>query len=665
MKQQIKQTKLAILVAIGFFMTANTMAAGLLKPVNGGNAVSMKSHTVNVLINNGYARTEVDQVFFNTSDQDLEAIYTFPVPKEASLSELSMWINGQEVIGEVVEKQQAKQIYEEQKAAGNDTALAEKDDYRAFNVNVYPVRAGAETRIRLVYYQPVRIDLNIGRYVYPLEEGNVDEERLSFWSVDNQVHESFAFNLKLISAFPVKEVRMPQHQDRAIISRSNNDENSGIEVIEAAFEDREGTGNLGQDVVFYYRLDDQAPARVEIIPFKEKNSDQGTFMAIVTPGADLQRITSGVDWTFVLDVSGSMDGNKIMSLAKGVERALGKMNANDRYRIVIFNDRARLITNGFVPATEGGVQNGIDKVMNLKAGGGTNLFEGISTGLYGLEQDRISSIILVTDGVANVGPSQHRDFINLLKRQDVRIFTFVIGNGANQPLLDRIAKDSGGFAMNLSPADDIAGRLVQAKAKVIHECIYGARLDIKGAGVTDVTPPEVGNLYMGQQLIVFGHYDKPGTVEMVFSGKLAGERKTWTCKAVLPDEDTDNPEIERLWALACTDVIMEDIRENGETDDLKHRIVDLGTTYSLVTDYTSMVILDDETSEKYGIRRNNRDRVERERMAAQSRPAKSYRADQHDNGMFQGKRSHGVGSGPVGPAFVLLSMLMAAARRKD
>lgn len=111
--------------------TATTHGAGLIKPVGGGEGGAfIKSHRVKVTINNGYAQTVVEQVFGNHSDLDYEAIYSFPIPKKASLSEISLWIDGNEVIGEVVEKEKARKIYEDQVAKGNDTALAGKNDFR-------------------------------------------------------------------------------------------------------------------------------------------------------------------------------------------------------------------------------------------------------------------------------------------------------------------------------------------------------------------------------------------------------------------------------------------------------------------------------------------------------------------------------------------------------
>jgi len=448
-------TQVVVVSAI-FFITSLLLlsttvhAAGLLKPKNGDHSsISIKSHQVNVIINNGFARTEVDQVFVNNQDVDLEAVYSFPLPKKASFSELSLWIGGQEIVGEVIEKQEAKKVYENQKSKGNDTALAEKDEFRTFNVSVYPCRANDETRVRLVYYQPLSVDLNVGRYVYPLEEGGVDDERIAFWSVDSTVNESFNFNLTLKSAFPIKDLRLPGYQQHAIVEKTRQDQEEAAdsgEMYKVSLDFPEG-GNLSEDIVFYYRLDDNVPARVELIPYKESLEGNGHFIMAITPGASLERINEGVDWTFVLDQSGSMSGGKIQTLANGVAKVIGKMTPIDRYRIITFNSRAHDLTNGFVNATPENVQHTIQQVQNIQANGSTDLHAGLKKAMGKNDSERTTSIILVTDGVANVGATQHNVFVELLRQKDVRLFSFIIGNSANTPLLEKLAKESGGFAM--------------------------------------------------------------------------------------------------------------------------------------------------------------------------------------------------------------------------
>ena len=650
----------AVLVAA--LTVPDATGAGLLKPVGGRDAgAHIKSHHVEVVLNNGFAQVVVDQVFGNDSDADFEACYSFPIPKSASLSELSLWIGGNEVLGEVVEKEKARQIYDKQRQQGKDAALAEKNDFKTFDIRVGVVRAGEDTRVRLVYYQPLEIDLNVGRFVYPLAEGGVDDERIAFWETDDRVREAFTFKLSLKSAFPVKDVRLPGYDAVAQIAHATNE--TGV-VYDVRIDSQEGGASLSRDIVFYYRLDESAPARVELIPYRAAPSEPGTFMAVITPAADLKRIAEGCDWIFVLDRSGSMSGGKIATLVDGVGKVLGKLSPADRFKIVSFNDGARDETGGFVAATPANVQQWTDRVRALQAEGGTALFDGLREAYRGLDDDRTTSVILVTDGCCNVGPTEHSAFLKLLRGYDLRLFTFVMGNSANQPLMERLAKDSGGFSMNVSDSDDVVGRLMQAKIHVLHECLHDVRLSFSGEKVVDLTPAAPGNLYAGQQLVAFGRYNGHGPVELKLSAKISGQPQEWSCTAVLPETDLANPELERLWALATIEARMETIREEGLTDARRAEVVRLGTDYSLVTDYTSMVVMDDETLENEGLLRRNAQRVKTERAAQQQRAGAAAQSYRVDNGSTFSAPSFDIGSGPVGPLFAALAAWMARRKRR-
>ena len=197
------------------------LAAGVLTPNQSHlTAAEIRAHHVNVTIENGYAVTEVEQHFYNPNGEDIEALYSFPVPDKAAIGEFTYWIDDQPITGEVVEKKRAREIYEQEKALGNETALVEKNDYRTFESTVYPVRAHDEVRVRLVYIQPVHIDSAVGRYVYPLEDGGVDELAEAFWNNNEVVQDAFSFNVNLRSSVPLAGVRLPnQNQKRFLRSR--------------------------------------------------------------------------------------------------------------------------------------------------------------------------------------------------------------------------------------------------------------------------------------------------------------------------------------------------------------------------------------------------------------------------------------------------------------
>ncbi|MDO8345916.1 MAG: VIT domain-containing protein, partial [Cellvibrio sp.] len=263
------------------------LAAGLMTPANSNlPALEIKEHHVTVVIEDGYAVTSVEQVFSNNNAVDLEAIYSFPIPEKAAVSEFTYWIDGQPITGEVLEKQQAKTIYLEEKQAGREAAITEQDGHKTFDISVYPVRANQEVKIRLSYIQPAHVDTAIGRYVYPLEEGGTDEDKLSFWTYNDAVTEKFSFTMRFRSSYPVDQVRLPQHPQAVIqqisaqewsVTINENKTGASIPDTNSAVNPEvpatkamptstaQPAQHLNKDIVVYWRLQPGLPGSVDMI----------------------------------------------------------------------------------------------------------------------------------------------------------------------------------------------------------------------------------------------------------------------------------------------------------------------------------------------------------------------------------------------------------------
>lgn len=681
----------AAFLALTLLAGGAAQAAGLLVPRDGSlPALEIRDHKVVVIIEDGYAITTVEQVFHNPHATDLEAIYSFPVPRHGSVGEFTLWIDGKPITGEVLEKQKAREVYESEKAAGRDAGLTEKDEYKTFEVAVSPVRAGQDTRVRIVYLQPAFVDTGIGRYVYPLEEGGVDDQKLAFWTANQQITRQFSFELHIRSAYSVDAVRVPARPDAAITQHgdgewsvrldasnqdrtaNSDDSNAGQPTIplpttaEASSGANTAAYVLDKDLVVYWRHKPGLPGSVDLVAYKPDAGKRGAFMLTLTPGDDLKPIVEGKDWVFVLDISGSMKG-KYATLADGVQRALSKLRPEDRFHIVLFNDSARTLTSGFINATPEAVRRYSDEVARVGPQRGTNLYAGLNLGLDAIDADRTSGIVLVTDGVANVGETRQRQFIELVRKEDVRLFTFIMGNSANRPLLENLTRESGGFAVNISNSDDIVGQLLSATSKLGHEALHGAKLKISGVKTTDVTPEVIGSLYRGQQLVVFGHYFGEGNAEVKLSGKVSGQPIEYRTEFAFPATATRNPEIERLWAYSHIQHLKTEIEDFGENPDIKQAIVDLGIEYGLVTDYTSMVVVREDVFDRLGIDRSNKKRLEAEKAAQQQRAQQAVvpnRADKQKP-MFNSNRpsySGGSGGGALDPwtMLVLLPLVWLA-----
>ena len=645
-----------------------SQAAGILTPVGSGHhPIRIRDHHVNVVINNGFAMTEVHQTFYNANSEDLEAIYSFPLPKSASLSEVTIYMGEREIHGEVLEKQKARQIYADEKSRGNEAGLAEKNEFYTFEFKIHPVPANDETKIRFLYYQPLNLDNGVGRYLYPLEDGDTDEVGMSFWTTNAKVENTFSLNLELKSAYPVQDVRVPGFEAVAQIN-SLAEGHYNVQMQPADM-------SLNRDFIFYYRLQDELPGRIEVIPFRADTAKHGTFMMVITPGLDLKPLANGADYCFVLDVSGSMK-SKMGTFKHGVMKAMEKLKPGDRFRIVTFSSQAGELTRKWLPVSDASLIKAREMIESLSAGGSTNLYAGLSLALKNLDDDRAANIILVTDAVTNTGVVNPVEFYKLLQQVDVRIFGFLLGNSSNWPLMQTITQTTGGFYDTISNADDIMGKLLLAGSKINYEALLDAEVKISGVNVFDMTDDIFKKVYRGQQLVFFGRYEKGGNARVTLKANLTGEDKTYTTDFAFPNLDGDNPELERLWALAAIEKI-EALERIGTmpVSESEDAIKDLGLTYQIVTDYTSMVVLSDTAFADRGIERRNQARIAQEQQARSQRsqqPVKNYRVDQKKPAFKFKIPKLGGGGGAIDPvtgivAFVLtvLGALRLITRKKS
>jgi len=689
MNTLVKKLKLAtITIVCALAGISQASASGLLTAKGSVNELQIQDHVVSVTIEDGYAITSVENTFFNPSANELEAIYEFPVPKNGSVAEFTVWIDGKPITGEVVEKVRAKQLYQTEKAAGRDAGLTEKKSHFRFESSVSPVRPQQTTKTRLVYMQPADVEGGIGRYVYPLEEGGTDQTKLDFWQTNDKVTGKFNFDLRLRSGFPIDAVRSPAHNN-AIISNSdqrnwhvaiNQNGNaapapivseSHISELEldqpiSEFESQPSNASnaLNQDVVVYWRLQQDLPGAIELVAHREPGDRRGTFMLTVTPGVDLQPINEGRDWVFVLDRSGSMSG-KYQTLMDATGQALSKLRSDDRFRVLLFDDRVEELSTGWMNASEVSLAKINTALNNSAPRGGTDLYNGLKRAISKLDSDRTSSIVLITDGVANVGKTEKQDFLDLMSQKDVRLFTAIMGNGANQPMLESMTKVSKGFAINVSNSDDIMGVMLSALEKVKYQAMHDVNLDIKGIKTSDLVSSKVSTLYRGQQMVIFGHYYGDGQALAVLDAKISGEGKRYKTKFVFPKQSVNNPEIERLWAYAKIQQLKDKSSYVGTNlRDYSSAITNIAIEYGLVTDFTSMIVMSDDQFEANGIKRNNRKRRENEQNARDKRAASSLKQNQVDQNTpaFSQNRpnySGGGGGGAINPLTLLMFLPLA------
>jgi Ca-activated chloride channel family protein len=581
--------------------------AGLLVADGGqGGVLEVKEHAIRVTINNTIAVTEVEQVFHNTERRVVEALYTFPVPARASVASFSMWINGKEMTGEVVEKARARQIYQTYKQERRDPGLLEQVDYKRFEMRIFPIAAGADQRVRLIYYQELDVDHDWATYLFPLATAGRA-------GLDHRAQGKFSFSLEAKSEVPIVEMKSPSHGEELVMVKHS--EGYWQASLEAA------GGDLERDLVIAYRLE-RARTGFDLLASKHGNED-GYFLLTLTAGKELEEPEKGMDYVFVLDVSGSMGNEGKLGLSRDSLAAfMTTLGQDDRFELITFNISSTALFGRLSDTSQASLGRAREFLDAQKARGGTVLRPAIEAAYRYRNPDRTLNVVILSDGMTE--ESEHRELLKVAAGRPggVRLFAIGIGNEVNRPLLQEIADDTGGLAAFLSAGDDFQRQAQGFRRKLMRPAATDVKLTFEGGGVYDLSPERLPSLFHGSPLRIYGRYRKGGKVTVDVAAQVQGRPYRDSLKAELPETEEANPQLDRMWAFHRVEELMDQIRRGPESAPAVEEIVRLCEGYSIAGEYASFIVLENDAEyQRWKIARGNATRVERDRRSQLALPA--------------------------------------------
>ena len=579
-------------------------AAGLLIADGGfGGVLEIEEHAAEVTINNSVAVTQVTQVFRNTEKRQVEALYTFPVPKGASVSNFSMWINGKEMIGEVVEKKRAREIYESYKRTRKDPGLLEQTDYKTFEMRIFPIGPGARQRVQITYYQELDHDHDWVSYVYPLAT-------VTRRDITDTTTGRFALDLEVKSAIPIAEMSSPSHGEEFVIAPHSET------YQQASLETR--SGRLNRDLVLAYRLA-RPRTGLDLVASKAGNED-GHFCLMLTAGEELATVVSGMDYVFILDVSGSMQHDGKMRLSReSIGEFVNVLGDDDRFELIAFNVQPRPLFNRLSEVTADTRQRAVGFLASQQARGGTVLNPAITTAYKYADPDRTMNVVILSDGMTE--QRERQQLLQLIKARprSTRVFCIGVGNEVNRPLLEQLADDAGGLAAFISHGDNFGRQAKAFRRKLMRPVASNVRIDIGGVSVHDLEPRQLPNLYHGAPLRLYGRYRQGGPAQIRIRADVGSSAIDKTMELEFPRQETGNREVERMWAWHRVQRLLKDADRIGNRAPVVDEIVRLGEGYSIATEYTSFIVLENDAEYKrWQIARLNAVRVAGDRRAQET-----------------------------------------------
>jgi len=583
--------------------------------------LKVKSILISTKINDQVATTRVEQIFENDTPYVIEGLYFFPLPENVSITEFAMWDGGKRLAGEVRSREDARRIYDEIVRSRRDPALLEYAGKNLFQASIFPIQPNSDKKIELTYSQVLRSENGTIGYRYPLGTGWRANRFIDLprplpmprprYEPENQIPRSdpnyppagrVSAEVEIISSIPIKGIYSPSHEVEV--------KRDGERKARLSFEVRASASQ--PDFQLFYTLSEK-DFGMSLMTYREPGKD-GYFMLLVSPKAELDSTeVLAKDLIFVVDTSGSMAEDEKIEKAKAALRfGINSLDARDRFNIVSFAGEEHLMSEGMISANVEGKREGLGFIDKMRATGGTNINDALLAAFKQVQPgERPKMVILITDGQPTVGITQAEKILSNASQANkttARLFTIGVGYDINTLLLDKLAGDNRGTVGYIEPNEDIEVKVSNFFAKVNHPVLSDVKIDWSGIQTDLIYPRVTPDIFHGSQLVLVGRYRPGGSHRLTLVGKVNGrERRFDYDNLVFPERQSENEFLAHLWAIRRVGHLLDQIRTNGESKELRDEIVDLGTRYGIVTPYTSYLVLEPGMRSVSDVRRADKD----------------------------------------------------------
>ncbi|WP_315774207.1 MULTISPECIES: marine proteobacterial sortase target protein [unclassified Bradyrhizobium] len=564
---------------------------------------------VDIVVSGPTARARVTQLFKNTSSQWMEAVYVYPLPPDSAVDTLKMIVGDRVVVGDIKPRQQAKVIYEQAKRDGKTAALTEQERPNIFTNSLANIGPGETVLVQIEYQQPVaqsggefslRVPLVVAPRYNPApivqsvdlrpdsngwgaasSDPVPDRDRISPEVLDPAKSDPVnptKITVRLQAGVALGEVKSHHHQ----VTIDSPDANTRVVTL--------AKGVVPADRDFELTWKPATTAMPTVGLFHEQVGDADYLLAFVTPpavAAPAQR-PQPRDVIFVIDNSGSMGGTSIRQAKASLLYALGRLQPNDRFNVIRFDDTMTVLFPSSVPADAEHVGSATSYVSSLDARGGTEMVPAMRAALTddGSDSDRVRQVVFLTDGA--IGNEQQLFETITAMRGRSRIFMVGIGSAPNTYLMTRAAELGRGAFTHIGSVEQVEERMRGLFAKLENPAVTALTATFSEASA-DLTPAVLPDVYRDEPLVLAAKLDRlAGSLQL--KGRIGDQ--PWTITLPLSGA-AEGKGLSKLWARRkIGDAEVAQTMRQMTSEEADGAILKLALEHQLVTRLTSLVAVD-------------------------------------------------------------------------
>jgi Ca-activated chloride channel family protein len=555
----------------------------------------------------GYIATvDVEQQFHNPFDSKIEAVYQFPLPQDAAVSEFVMEVGPEDdrrqIRGIIREKEEAERIYNQARAQGFNASLLSQVRPNIFEQKVANIEPGKRIDIDIRYFNTLGYSDGWYTFTFPMVVGprfnpagtedpvhaadrlmpaasdaDANDRVVRYLRPDERSGHDINVTLEIDAGVSIEEAKCLTHT----VSAANVD--SSLNKLRVQLSPNDTIPN--KDFVFAFRVAGEH-MKSGLVTHADAQGDR-YFTLMLYPPATLEKLErQPMEMIFVLDCSGSMSGEPMRQSKDAMRHALKRLQPGDTFQIIRFSNDASALGPRPIPATPRNIRRAIRYVDRLNGQGGTQMIEGIKAAFdFPEDRERYRVVTFLTDGYIG----NEKQILNAMNQRigDARVFSFGVGSSTNRFLLDRMAAVGRGASAYLLP--DVSGKDIMDLYfdRASQPAMTDLQISWGSADVSEVYPRRVPDLMVGRPVILTGRYTGELSDIRVTGRAGQGDLSVDVGRA----EQATHPALAQVWARRKIAELMDRMTIEGNTSQ-RSEVLATALQHNLVSSYTSFIAVD-------------------------------------------------------------------------
>lgn len=534
-------------------------------------ALPIVAESLKVRIEDGHATAVYDHVFQNESSAPLEGNYRLMVGEGATATGFSYWNGGERIVGEIFEREAAREIYEAMTGLKRDPGLLEQAGEGGFSFRVFPIAPGERKRVQVA----------TSRFL-PLRDG------------------AYEYRVRLGTNHPAISVDVSDARGPLTVTSPTHDLTlePGIPGEPLHVRDAKAKSARADDELVLRMTPAAAPFTLGAVAHPgEAGAPAFVTATLRTRPRDPAKKREPHDVTLVLDRSGSMSGDGIEAARAAARKLVARLDESDAVNVIAFDDKVDPLYERPMPLDAAHRSEVDASLAKLAVRGGTNIALALSSALtHQNENARPHIVLFLTDGQSDAPAAIAAAESD---KSATRVFTVGLGPGVDKALLARIASLRKGRFAFVADVRAVESELPKLIAELEPPVLTDVRVRGEGTTLSHVYPEVLPDLFADDELRVFAR--AAGAGKVVIEAKENGVPRRFEAE-VAPRADQPKPFVARGWARARVDDLLEQTKVGGSDEAQKAKddeIVELGLAYELVTPRTSFLAIPESEMTKF------------------------------------------------------------------